>query len=1028
MRISFVVLATLATGILSPGTLAAIEREGRLIALDANAKWFPGSKPTFEFRQPEKLPPAGVVWGLQVSGSVDDSITPWLNGRRIDSMWVEGEDGLLLRLPPALVWEDSTNTIELRGGPEEGSIEVTVFSLLDGFEDIHFDMAFARRRGLGKAQPDPHPSQPRVDALHYDLAVELNHANTFIIGELGFRGAALEDGVDQFAFDFNANGGQMSVLSVDEGEGTSARPFVLSGGRLVVTLPRAFNTGEEFSLRVRYQGTPSTSGVFGAPYRRGTHGASNTPIIFTFSEPYGARNWWPCKDLPDDKATMTIRVTATKPYVVVSNGRLEERVDLGTKEEWRFNVDFPITTYLVSICSTNYLYTSTTYEGLDGTASMDVGHFLFPQNFAAEADGRFGTLDSLQFFAELFGEYPFLDHKYVTATHLSASGMEHTTCTSMPAGDVGVAPGSPLPGRGRRNVHEMAHHWFGNKVTCKSFDHLWLNEGFATWCEALYYEKESGLGAYLAYVQAWNTTGINNTTPLVHPSADGFAGSLAYRRGGYVLHMMRGVLGGAEGLAPMIAAIRHFLDSNGYGSVETDDFRRAMEESTGDEWAWFFDQWMYQPGRPTYDWWYTVREEEDGQWMDLRINQTQSAPMPTVYTMPIEIRIRNLAGDSITRRIWNDQRTQTIAIPLGDFDAWSVEFDPDRWILRNEATGNASVAPTITRVTNGEVNWTAPSSPESFDLIVSLDGTNWEVLARLPGTARSHSLAGLAPGATYWLQLRSTESGKRPSNPTNIYAVRRTPNAPTVLVVEGWERWPFMNRGPFHPFAATTAAALGAAGISVHTVSNSLIENGSVSLLDYDAVVWVLGEESTGQKTFRTSEQQAVRAYMEAGGRLLVSGAEIGWDLGRNHAATQSGDRDFYNQILKANYVRDDSGIYTVKGAPGSIFEGMVFSYDNGSAGIYFADYPDEISANDGGSLALLYTIDPNDPNEAPRGAATQFAGSFGAGTPEGRVVYMGFGFETIYPESMRYQVMARIVDFFGLEGGTMLPEYFLLH
>ncbi|MBI1291232.1 hypothetical protein GC173_08310, partial [bacterium] len=691
---------------------AAVDMADRTVLLDAPVKPIFTAQPTVEahFTGPDKTDYRQSVFALEVTlaeGSLPGAAIS-LNGVPVDSWPILSDGAWLLRIPLGMIREGD-NMLRLEGSQVASTQSLRVFSLRDSYEDIHFEMAFTDPAKWTKAQPTPHPTQALVDALHYDLSLRISHANTAISGTVIFTGQVLADGLTSFALDFSPNGGAMAVSSIDQGEGTPAVPFAFSGNFLVMTLPRTYNTGEELVLRISYAGTPATGGVFGAPYVRGTHGSPATPIVYTFSEPYGARFWWPCKDLPDDKAMMDMHIESSKPYITVSNGTLVNREDLGATERWHWHSDFPIPTYLVSICSTNYSYVSTVYTALNGTDTMEIGHYLLPQNFSAESPGVAGTLDAMQFLSETFGEYPFLEHKYTTATHLSGSGMEHTTVTSMPGGDVGIATGSSEPGKGRRNVHELAHHWFGDDVTCRTFDHLWLNEGFATWCEALYYENEYGIESYHSYVNAWTAS---NTVALVNSNADSFAGSVVYRRGGWVLHMLRNVLGKEE----MLAGMRLYLQRHARSTVLTSDFQQAMEDSSGQDLDWFFNQWVYQPGRPTYSWAYGSRRDGADNILTVDITQTQSGSMPSVYTMPVDIVVSDLAGTRQTHRLYNNARTQQLEVNLGNFEPWTVELDPDNWILKNEAAGSAAEAPVISSILGSTVDWSAGTST-SFDVI-----------------------------------------------------------------------------------------------------------------------------------------------------------------------------------------------------------------------------------------------------------------------------------------------------------------------
>ncbi|MDZ4659305.1 MAG: N-acetylmuramoyl-L-alanine amidase [Bythopirellula sp.] len=207
-------------------------------------------------------------------------------------------------------------------------------------------------------------------------------------------------------------------------------------------------------------------------------------------------------------------------------------------------------------------------------------------------------------------------------------------------------------------------------------------------------------------------------------------------------------------------------------------------------------------------------------------------------------------------------------------------------------------------------------------------------------------------------------------------------------------------------YTVQVAAAIEAAapGVRVESTSNEAITSGMVNLANYEAVIWISGEESTGDETFSATEQTLVASYLTGGGKLLVSGAEIGWDLDRPSGPTAA-DRSFFNNNLKADYVSDDAGTYNVQGAAGSIFDGLSFSFDNGSQ-FYNVEFPDVINAFGGSISALTYV------GGLGGGAGVQF--DTGTGT---KLVNLAFPFETITTAANRATVMDRVLDFFGVSG-----------
>ncbi|MCX7717686.1 MAG: M1 family aminopeptidase [Candidatus Sumerlaeaceae bacterium] len=640
----------------------------------------------------------GAVHGLLVAGSKHPEV--YINGLRVESAPLPRPEGCIVRILETY-FLPGKNEIEIRRADDEPAApwDGTALFALDGTsEEVHFGRAFTVEP---MAQPPAHPTQAKFDVLWYDCTWQPNLALPSSSGVgasltsatvmIGMR--SLDSTLNQCVLDYDPNGSSsptLPVSRVDSGPGTPTLPYTLdnTNDRITITLPAPVPAGEEFRVRIAYSGTPSTAGTFGPPFARARHGSPATTVLYTFSEPYGARKWWPCKDLPDDKATTTIQriiVPSGAGWQVVSNGKLQGITNNGNgTETWTWVNSFPITTYLVSMCISNYIYVSAVYTSRDGLTTMPISHAIYPENIGLEGSGAVGTLEVMNFFADTFGEYPFLPEKYFTASHYSGSGMEHQTCTSMPGGDV-------QDGRQRRNVHELAHMWFGDKVTCRTFDHLWLNEGFATYAEALWVEHSQGKAAFHSYVNAWSVT---TTVPVIGPNSDSFSGSVVYRKGAWVLHMLRRVVGDPA----FFQILRDYTEvpSIKYGTALTPDFKAVAESVSGKNLTSFFNQWLYRPGseapgtggvyepsaQPTY--WYCGSAQKSGaDWVtSLTITQTQAG---TPFVMPIDIDFIDATSARQRRVVDNASATQDFSVNTGSFVPVEIEFDPDNWLLESRS-------------------------------------------------------------------------------------------------------------------------------------------------------------------------------------------------------------------------------------------------------------------------------------------------------------------------------------------------------
>jgi len=295
-----------------------------------------------------------------------------------------------------------------------------------------------------------------------------------------------------------------------------------------------------------------------------------------------------------------------------------------------------------------------------------------------------------------------------------------------------------------------------------------------------------------------------------------------------------------------------------------------------------------------------------------------------------------------------------------------------------------------------------------YRLYRSMDGTNWGAPILFEDTLTPEdttvTIDSLEIDQVYYFKMIALDTtyDAHESDFSNTYCLKTTPTRPPVLIVDGFDRrssW----LTPGHPFAGWNGRSLDKLDILFETCSNDAAGQ-EVDLVNYDALIWILGDEGTSDETFDIREQDNVRSYLENGGKLFVSGSEIGYDLDRG----TSGDKAFYNDYLKASYVGDDAGDYTVTGLAVTIFESLAFSYGQ----TYEEDYPDYINASGGSIVCLDYT--------ASRHAGVQYQGTFGSGAAEGKVVNIAFPWETIGSEGARDQIMSRVMNFFGYQTGVV--------
>lgn len=526
--------------------------------------------------------------------------------------------------------------------------------------------AAERQQLLGAIFKEPAVGQEDMDARYYRLELRIDEVSELVYGRLTMVTRALADGFSQAVLDLYDN---MVVDAVYDG-GVPTTAWTHAGNVLTISLSSTYGLGEEFEVTVVYHGHPTEGGFQGFSFS--TH--DGTPIISTLSEPFLARTWWPCKDRPDDKAdSVDIIVEVNSDFFVSSNGTLRDSVDNGPTTTYWWHEQYPITTYLVSLAVTNYQHFYQWYHyGPGGVDSMVVDFYPYPERYWDAIGPWSETVHMIEFFAGTFGEYPFIEEKY-GMTHFPWGGaMEHQTNTSATAGSFGFDR--------YLIAHELAHQWWGNLITCENWHHIWLNEGFASYCEALYAEHLGGsaaLHSYMLGMQYWPGGSIYCVDPT---SVGAIFTSRVYDKGAWVLHMLRRHVGDATFFDILRAYYSH--PDFAHAHANTEDFRDLCEAVSGQDLHAFFEDWIYGTYYPKYYYsWLTEPGAPGEQHIYLHLEQYQTTP-PLVFDMPIDIGIQRNSGAVDTVKVYNDQRTQNFVLTLTDDQLpTAVYLDPANWIL-----------------------------------------------------------------------------------------------------------------------------------------------------------------------------------------------------------------------------------------------------------------------------------------------------------------------------------------------------------
>lgn len=512
-------------------------------------------------------------------------------------------------------------------------------------------------------------AQSTTDAIHYRLEIEPNFTNQTIAARNTATFRALVANLTTIDLDLT------SVLTVSAVTlGGNPLSFTRPTNLVRVTLDRAYQPNEQFTIAIDYAGAPPPSQSFGG-FVFTTHAGS--PMAWTLSEPFDAKLWWPGKDQLGDKSTFEMWVTHPDTMSAVSNGTLQGIDTLtGNRLRTRWATSYPMAAYLAAMSVTNYQRRTDTYTGFG--ASMPVEFYVFPESFASWVTGMDRVVPMLNAFSGAYGQYPFVNEKYGISQFTFGGGMEHQTISGQNSVSESLT------------AHELAHQWWGDMITCATWHDIWLNEGFATFSEALWLERKAGgtLAAYLAGMVARKPTSTSGTVYVNDISTVNsiFNSTNVYRKGSWVVHMLRGMLGDTtffQGLANYRAA---FAGS----SATTADLRNVLEQTSGRDLGVFFDQWVMNGGSPAYNYAWRARNVGGVDYVYLEVDQTQTSR--PVFVMPVPMRVTTASG-ATTQSVQNDERNDQMVIRLTSGPATAVALDPDQWILRGTPTTRAFTQP-----------------------------------------------------------------------------------------------------------------------------------------------------------------------------------------------------------------------------------------------------------------------------------------------------------------------------------------------
>lgn len=527
--------------------------------------------------------------------------------------------------------------------------------------------------------PPPGAYAPGVDVIHYEVEIGLG------LGVLWFEGiTTLSVAVSQEGPTLPLDFSGLEVLGVELGG--SAATYRYENGILAVPLDR-FSAGDTASVSVHYQGIPDD----GLIIRENVHGE---PSAFVDNWPNRTRFWLPSVDHPADKATVRYTVHAPVEWKVIANGHLVTEAaatptaaigPAGDRRTWVWEVGVPISPYNMVIGAAD-LEVRTVGLAACGLAPatrrpdgcVEVTTWVYPQDVDLAEPSFRRAAEMVDYFSQLIGPFPFEKLANVqSATRFG--GMENASAIFYSEG--AIASGRNMEGT---VSHEIAHQWFGDAVTEASWHHLWLSEGFATYFGAQFFEAADGLENFRDRMEASRQRILSPgeaDRPMYDPSeTDLFAllNTNNYPKGGWLLHMLRGIVGDDD----FFAGIREYYRRHVHSAVLTEDFQAVMEEVSGRELGWFFQQWFYEPGYPSFEvepvW--TADPTGSGGSLDVVIRQTQRADWPT-FRVPMTVSVVGPEGELRAEVELFERET---VLQLGSMASvpTRIVLDPDGWVLK----------------------------------------------------------------------------------------------------------------------------------------------------------------------------------------------------------------------------------------------------------------------------------------------------------------------------------------------------------
>jgi len=544
------------------------------------------------------------------------------------------------------------------------------------------------------------------DVKFYFIDIEVSPTSTLVGGNVTMHAEVVSPTMDTLALEY-LDGNSMNVDSVFV-DGVMAT-FAHTSDHIYILLPVTLNQGDNFVSQVYYHGSPPSGGFFAGV----TNGHSNTydkDVTWTLSEPYGARDWFPVKQvLPDKIDSCWVFLTTGEDYIAGSQGLLTAITPMpDNKLRYEWKSQYPIAYYLISFAVADYqeynIYAKP--EAMAGDSIL-IQNFIYdhPNILPNYKDDIDETADFVEVLSDLYILYPFSEEKYGHCQTQLGGGMEHQTMTTI--GGFGYDLVS----------HELGHMWFGDNVTCATWSDIWINEGFASYSEYLVRQSLIGQSSANSWMNSTHSGALVPTGSVYVPEDQLddiwriFNGSLSYDKGAAIIHMIRFELMDDDLFFEIMEEFQTiYTDSTATG----DDFKAVVEDLSGMDFTDFFDQWYYGEGYPTY----SIVWNQIGNELNMNITQTTSASSVTpLFKGPMEYRIATTELDTVIL-LYQDANFSQFTIPI-EGQVGGIMVDPNNWVLNKVGSITVGI-----EETENPVYFTFGPNPVNDYMNIFLPNTN----------------------------------------------------------------------------------------------------------------------------------------------------------------------------------------------------------------------------------------------------------------------------------------------------------------